>query len=110
MIRLFKKKPIEMTYQQALALPEFQKLYGLKDESIILAQKLSAAILAAQNRVNETEDFAYGEDVGNLFTELLFKQSDLEVEMKKLGKLYILPEQCQAELSIASTLWKILRN
>ncbi len=110
MIRMFKKKLIELTYQQALELPEFQKLYGLKNESIKLAQQLSAAILAAENMSDKAKHFAYGEDVGNLFTELLFKQSDLEVEMKKVGKLYLLPEQCQAELSDVSALWMNLRN
>jgi hypothetical protein len=110
MIRQVKKKLKELNYKQALELPEFQKLYGLKDESIKLAQQLCAAITAAENRSDETKDFTYGEEVGRLFTKFLFIQSDLEVEMAKIGELFILPEQCQVELADVSTLWLNLRN
>ncbi len=110
MIRRIRKKLTELTYQQALELPEFQRLYGLKDEAIILARQLSGAITAAEDKSDETKGFVHGEDVGRLFTKFLFIQSDLEGEMKKVGKLFILPEQCQAELSDVSALWTSLRN
>ena len=110
MIRQIKKKLTELTYQQALELPEFQKLYGLKDESIKLAQQLCAAITAAENKLDEMKDFTYGEEVGHLFTKFLFMQSDLEVEIKNVGKHFVLPEQCQVELADVSALWLNLRN